>query len=252
MIGTMKQKKKQISDLAMDLEVINPIESKTVLGGDWYNTWWDNGDGITIEYGGGGGWYDPFGGTVDYSDDSYGNANQGWDYGSGGGGYSSDTGGHGLPNLPATVPLQLSTLGSCVSYTISFVSNYLGYTTNPLTTAAHVDAIDGLLPGTAWNQGLTPNQATWAIQGYFNTAQVNNVTQVNAALDANHAVIANYITDKPTPENHNTTTAHEVVIVEYNDWNYRIANSLTGNYDWIPKDSISFSNGVYEITGVHQ
>jgi len=36
----------------VDLEVINPIESKTILGCDWYNGrnggWFDNGDGITI------------------------------------------------------------------------------------------------------------------------------------------------------------------------------------------------------------
>jgi hypothetical protein len=88
MISTMKQKKKQISDLKMDLEVINPIESKTVLGGDWYNTWWDNGDGMTIVFGNDGG-------SGGFNWDPYGNSNDpgSWDHGdgsSGGGGGNND------------------------------------------------------------------------------------------------------------------------------------------------------------------
>jgi hypothetical protein len=120
MIGTMKQKRKQISDLAMDLEVINPIESKTVLGGDWYNSWWDNGDGMTIEFGGSGGWYDPFGGAVDYSDDSYGNANQGWDYGSGGGG---NTGLSPADYPGGTTQAEAIWLGSHLNYLSDMIEN---------------------------------------------------------------------------------------------------------------------------------
>ena len=85
----MKQRnRKEISDLTMDLEVINPIESKTLLGGEWYDTpdplnggWLNN-----VNVGGGsssGGGYDTWGGIVDYSSDWN---NYGGDAGGGGGG----------------------------------------------------------------------------------------------------------------------------------------------------------------------
>lgn len=37
MISTMRKSRKQIDDLKMNLEVINPIESKILLGGEWYD-----------------------------------------------------------------------------------------------------------------------------------------------------------------------------------------------------------------------
>jgi hypothetical protein len=37
MLLTKQKNRKQIDNLKMDLEIINPIESKKVLGGDWYN-----------------------------------------------------------------------------------------------------------------------------------------------------------------------------------------------------------------------
>jgi Peptidase_C39 like family len=271
MIKTMKQVKK-ISDLSQDLEIINPIETKTLLGGEWYDyvdggwlntvyitpNWWasssgSSGDGPSISNGSGG-------------DSGGGNGNGSGSGGNGDGGDVSwsDTNGDGindvdsivhiLPNLPGTVPKQLDRLGSCVSYAASFVLNYLGQTTNPLSTALKIDTILNLphngISSTAFTHGLDPNQATQAINNIFNTNQISTIAQANAAIDANHPVIANFITDPASVANGNVITAHEVVIVDYNAWNYMIADSLTGNYHWVSQSDMTFNNGAYEITGI--
>ena len=81
MLKTKQRSRKQIKDLQTDLEVINPIESKTILGGDWYDDdIWDMGwmDEVVV-YGNssGGGWYDPFGGWGDPWGDNQGGDNYG-------------------------------------------------------------------------------------------------------------------------------------------------------------------------------
>jgi hypothetical protein len=87
MLKTKQRSRRQIKDLQTDLEVINPIESKKVLGGDWYNgwdSWYYDQDGITFTYGG----------NDDWNMDPYGNYNDpgtwGEDYGSSGGGGGSE------------------------------------------------------------------------------------------------------------------------------------------------------------------
>ncbi|MFH6987870.1 hypothetical protein ACHRVW_09005 [Flavobacterium collinsii] len=193
------------------------------------------------------------GGSWDFGDNGfYDNGGYWGDSGGSGGGSSEEYYDHKLPNLPAIVPQQLNTYGSCVSYALSFVSNYLGYQINPFVASQHIDKIAGLLPGTSFTQGVSPSQAEWAIEGYFDAHKINSIAEVNAAIDCNHAVIANYITENPSAVNNNTMTVHEVVIVEYNDWNYRIADSLSGQYSWVSKESITFNNGAYEIVGIRQ
>ena len=101
MLKSMQKKRKQIKDLQTDLEVINPIESKKILGGDWYTDRWADGrsDGnggmiLTFHEGSGGNWASgagTFGGTYDpFYDGSY--TSDWYNYGNqeagGGGGYN--------------------------------------------------------------------------------------------------------------------------------------------------------------------
>jgi hypothetical protein len=81
MLKTKQKVRKQISDLKMDVEIVNPIESKTIMGGDWYDhdLGWLN---ITITGGGGGTDFGTFWGN--YNDGSTW-GNQGGDYYGGGG-----------------------------------------------------------------------------------------------------------------------------------------------------------------------
>ena len=91
----MVHKRKQIKDLQTDLEVINPIESKKVLGGEWYDGyytdggWLNNvnvagwsGSGSSYNYGGD---YQLWSGMYDYGNDWH-------NYGDGSGGDSSGEG----------------------------------------------------------------------------------------------------------------------------------------------------------------
>jgi hypothetical protein len=287
MIKTKQRTRKQISNLSLEIEIINPIESKTLFGGCNYcnngysqatgwacqnqyysSSSWNSGPTSPANFSGfvfsgptDNSWGSSYTGNENYSDtngDGINDADQTNTWSDANGDGINDADQHGLPNLPAVVPLQLDTLGSCVSYAISFTSNYLGQQTNPLSTALNIDQILGLpsnpslFQSTSFTHGLNPAQATQAIQSYFTTNQVTNIQQVNAAIDANHPVIANYITGQTVDANGNITiTAHEVVIVEYNDWNYRVANSLTGQYNWVSQNDITFQNGAYEITGIN-
>jgi len=99
--------------------------------------------------------------------------------------YYGDVPGHSLPN----VPMQLNKYGSCVSYAILFISNYLGFATNPFHTFLHIDKIAVLFPpSSAYERGLSLTETKWAIEGVFESNQINSVAQVNAAISS---VIAN-------------------------------------------------------------
>lgn len=56
MLLTKQKNRKQIDSLKMDLEIINPIECKKVLGGDWYNEL--NNVDVWNNYHDYGGWWD--------------------------------------------------------------------------------------------------------------------------------------------------------------------------------------------------
>ena len=187
----MKQRnRKEISDLTMDLEVINPIESKTLLGGEWYDTpdplnggWLNN-----VNVGGGsssGGGYDTWGEIVDYSSD--------WNnYGGDGSGGGSSYGGDGLPNLPSTVEQQLGSMGARVSYAMSFMSSYLGHVITGANMALHNAQVLQVPIMTTISTGLDLAQSTQAIQSYFQTTTLTNVNQIiNAVEVAQHGVLAN-------------------------------------------------------------
>ena len=253
MISTRKQKRMLISDLAMDLEVINPIETKTVLGGDWYNNWWDNGDGITIEYGGGGGgWYDPFGGNGGYTDgSSWGD--QGGGYGGGGAGGGSNTGSYGqIPNLPGTVEQQLGSMGACVSYAMSFMSGVLGHPINGTNMALHNSQTLHVPVQTTLVTGLTPAESATAIQSYFYTTTLTNTQQIINSIEVgDHGVLANlYVFD--AQNNIIPNLGHEVALVGYDATTglFMAADSNTGAYETYTANQINVSMGVYQINGV--
>lgn len=234
MLKTKQRSRKQIKDLQTDLEVINPIESKTILGGDWYNDdmWGGWLDEVVIGGGssGGGGWYDPWGGYGDPWGDTQGG--YGWDYGGGGSGSYTGPG-----NLPSTVEQQLGSMGACVSYAMAFMSTVLGHSITGANMALHNAQALNLSIMTTITTGLTPAQATQAIQSYFNTTALTSNAQIITALDSGHGVLANY-------------NGHEVAIVNHSGTNYTVADSNTGTYHDISQSQIDLGNGVYEIISV--
>lgn len=244
MIITKKNMRKQIADLSMDLEIINPIESKTILAGGWY----DNGYGITITYGGGSSGgdysYDSSGGS--YSSDW--NNIDGSNGNGGGGGAEYD----GVPNLPSTVEQQLGSMGACVSYAMSFVSGVLGHQLNGATMALHNAQTLNISVQTTMTTGLSTSEASQAIQSYFFTTALTNTAQIVNALEVGqHAVLANVVV---YDNQHNVIQGlgHEVALVDYDASTglFTAADSNTGTYMNYTANDINLNTGVYQINGV--
>lgn len=247
MLKTKQRSRKQIKDLLTDLEVINPIESKTILGGDWYdNDFWIQ--EVVIIGESGGGWYDPFGGWGDPWGDNIGG--HGWDYGGSSG--DGGSGQNGIPNLPSTVEQQLGSMGACVSYAMAFMSSYLGHSITGANMAVQIAQALNLSIGTTFTTGLTPAQATQAIQSYFNTTTLTTTEQIINAVETNqNGVLANvYVTD--ASGNNIPNLGHEVVIVDYDPGTgtFTAADSTTGAYETYNSNQINLGGGIYEITGV--
>jgi hypothetical protein len=248
MLKTKQKRRKQIKDLQTDFEVINPIESKKVLGGDWYNgwdSWYYDQDGITFTYGG----------NDDWNMDPYGNYNDpgtwGEDYGSSGGG-GDNYGQDGIPNLPTTVEQQLGSMGACVSYAMAYMSSYLGHTITGANMALQNAQSLNLSVATTMINGLTITQATQAIQSYFFTTTLTTTAQIINAVETNqHGVLTNvYVTD--SNGNNIPNLGHEVVIVDYNPGTntFIAADSSTGAYETYNANQINLGGGIHEITGV--
>jgi hypothetical protein len=249
MIATRKQTRKQINDLKMDLEIINPIESKTLLGGDWYNELdtvyvyshgWASGAGTF------GGTYDPFydgSNTSDWYnyDENYG----------GSGGDSGGNGVYGLPNLPSTVEQQLGSMGACVSYAMSFMSSYLGHAITGANMALHNAKNLNLSVTTTMVTGLSIAESTQAIQSYFNTTTLTTTAQIINAVETNqHGVLVNVF--NYDAKGQILPGGHEVAIVDYDPatGTFLAADSNTGGYQQYYQNQINLSGGVYEIIGV--
>lgn len=232
--------KMQIDDLKTELEIINPIESKKILGGDWYDDWWIQLDEVYLGSTGGDDWWeDDNSWWQDFSDPNY------WDndyYGNG----SSDNG-ETIPNLPSTVEQQLGSMGACVSYAMAFMSTTLGHPITGANMALDIAQTQGLNMTTVLQSGLDFNQTNLAIANHFNFNVLHNVADIqNAVLNNNHGVLANlYVPSDPN-------MGHEVVIVDYiaSSNNVLIADSNTGTYHYVSANDINFNGGVFEIINV--
>ena len=257
----MVQKRKEIKDLQTDLEVINPIESKKILGGDWYTDRWADGrsDGnggmvLTFHEGSGGNWASgagTFGGTYDpFYDGSY--TSDWYNYGNDNTGGGGDSGQDGLPNLPTTVEKQLGSMGACVSYAMAFMSSYLGRSITGANMALQNALKLNLSMGTTMIAGLTIAEASQAIQSYFFTTTLTSTAQIINAVETNqHGVLTNvYVTD--SNGNNIPNLGHEVVIVDYDPatGTFTAADSTTGAYETYYSNQINLGGGIYEITGV--
>lgn len=254
MIGTKIKIRKQIDDLQKELEIINPLESKTILGGEWYDGYptYNGGmlGGVTVggSSGGGGGgyWYDSSGGS--YSSDWNNIDGNNGNGGGGGGGAGYD----GVPNLPSTVEQQLGSMGACVSYAMSFVSGVLGHQLNGATMALHnAQTLNTSVQNTI-STGLTISEASQAIQSYFFTTALTNTTQVINALEVGqHPVLANVVV---YDNQHNVIQGlgHEVALVDYDPSTglFTAADSNTGTYINYTANDINLNAGVYQINGV--
>lgn len=246
MIITKKKIRKQIADLSMDLEIINPIESKKILAGGWY----DNGYGITITHGGGGGsspggyWYDSSGGG--YADD-WNNIDGNYGNGNGGGGGSTDSYVQVLlPNLPQYCPVQ-SYKGSCVPTSASFVASLFASVQSPefmMNEFGLKNNMNEFQQGVAMLTGLGHERQVSFLLQQFHMTGVSTISQITSAIDKEHPVMAVIMVGD--------NAGHEVTIVGYDDatQNFLIANTLYGGYSYAEYTDINTNIQSWEITGV--
>jgi hypothetical protein len=230
MIGTMKQKRKQISDLALDLEVINPIESKTVLGGDWYN------DGAYV-------WndYHDYTDLYDYYTDLFGDGSGDYDYGSSGGGggsYDQIPPGCLLTGLPTTVTQQIGNM--CTFESFTFAAHLLGSNVNINTIITSLSQNPNIGPAAVLN-GLTTFQISVGINNLFENTRVTSIAEIQTALCNNQPTLA-------------VMGGHEITIVGYDSVNstFTVADSQWSSgsgYHDISEGAIDLANA-YVITGV--
>jgi len=224
----------QLGDL--DLEVLNPVETKKVLGGAWYDYddyRYHDIEGIIMDGGNGGGG----GGWDYYPGHGPGDGGGPGDYGGGGGTGSGPGESVHLPHK-VTMDTQLSGMGACVSYAMAFAASYLGTNISGNSMAVHNATVLGVGVNVTTQIGLTVAQAQTAIQAYFNTNSLNNMGQLENAINQNHTVIAG-------------PSGHEVNIIGYdnNTSTFDTWDPNTG-YGTASYSSIDLSQGAYEIVSV--
>ncbi|POR21772.1 hypothetical protein BWK58_11910 [Flavobacterium columnare] len=185
----------------MDLEIINPIESKKILGGDWYNDpTWDLGQLREVYVGGsssGGGWYDPFGGWGD----PWSNNSGSYDYGSGGGSNDGGPGEGKLPSPPNHICTQLNQGTTCATMALSYVANYLGGTGLTSSDFAEMVGNDYLsmligMPNPMTNvfsDGLSGAQISTIMSNVFQSTIIDGSTNsLVTNLNSGHPTFSNY------------------------------------------------------------
>jgi hypothetical protein len=230
--------KTQLGDL--DLEVLNPIETKKIIGGNWYDytnigevvIHWDGGSGGND----GGGWgYDPTHGGGDYPGD--------WGGGSGGNNGGGDP--HTVSGLPAAVEQQIG--GACVSYAIAFAATANSHALTGAQAALQIAQGLNIPMANVMFTGLTYAQTIQAVNTVLDTNPLmSNVGAITGAIDNNNVVIANLGAE--------ANVGHEVVIVGYDNdaGTFTIANSQSSSangYDTVSQSDINLYGGLFEITG---
>jgi hypothetical protein len=246
MLKTKQKVRKQISDLKMDVEIVNPIESKTIMGGDWYDhdLGWLN---ITITGGGGGTDFGTFWGN--YNDGSTW-GNQGGDYYGNGGG--SGPGDGSLPNHPEHICAQLPQARTCATMALSYAANYLGATGLTSSDFAEMVGKDYLSMFTGMpnsngivEEGLNGSQIATIMSTIFQSTTIDgSFNSIISNLNSGHPILATI--------DQGGGIGHEVVIVEV-DANAGILtymDSLTGGPVKSSVNAISFTGSLYSVSGV--
>ncbi len=281
MIRTMKQTTKTMSNLSLDIEIVNPIESKSLFGGcDYCNNGYSQATGwrCMMNYGGsqseGDGYGSDIASNIGYYDSNNHTLNGGYasdwnNYGGDNGGGGSDSGntydnswvdnnGDGindgdqlipviLPNLPASVAIQAQP-GSCVPTNASFLASYFGSPQSPEFMMHEF----GLTQNWNANQeeyylydGLGVDLQVAFLLQQFNMTGVNTIVEMTNAIDNGHPVMAATI-------DANGSDGHQVTIVGYDSATtiFTAYDSVTGTYAEYLYSEISLAILSWEITGV--
>ncbi|WP_295677780.1 hypothetical protein [uncultured Empedobacter sp.] len=225
----------------LDLEVLNPIETKKIIGGNWYD--YDYHDIPEVIIDGGGGGYDGGGWGGWGYDPTHGGGDYGGDYGGGGSGSTGGGDPHTVSGLPTTVEQQIG--GACVSFAIAFAATANSHALTGAQAALQIAMGLNLNLNTVLNTGLTFAQTIQAVNTVLDTHPLmSNVGAITGAIDNNNVVIGNL--------DPSSNVGHEVVIVGYDNTagTFTVADSQTGTYHDVAQGDINLYGGLFEITGV--
>lgn len=213
-----------------DFEVLNPIETKKLVGGGWgyidevviwgdYNdwgNWWDNS-----------GLYDP--------SNPYGN--DGRDYGGGG---SSD------PSTPPSTHIctQLAGSATCGPMTLSYVANHFGGTGISSSDFAEFTG-QNYLSMLAGQGGMSNSQMQAAVNTFFNNTIIDgSSTSYSSSLGAGNLILATI--------DQGGGIGHEVVITNFDSSTGEITymDSVVGGSDKVNINTANFIGSKFAISGL--
>jgi hypothetical protein len=264
MLLTKQKNRKQIDSLKMDLEIINPIESKKVLGGDWYyeldnvniygDERWSYGygndeGGMTIVYGGGGSSNQDYGGWWDSNLGGNYNDHGSWGGGNTGGGPdgSSD------PTFPDHICTQADYSSTCATMALSYVANYFGAT--GLTSSDFAEMVGNdylsMLTGQPnpitdiFSDGLTGAQISTIMSSVFQSTIIDGSTaSMESNLNSGNPILATI--------DLGGGNGHEVVIVGFNASLGTVSymDSMVGGLVTSNLNAVTFTSQLYAVTGV--
>lgn len=247
MLKSKQKKRKQIKDLQTDLEVINPIESKKILGGDWYR--WTDGrsdgnGGMILTFGGGSSSYG-YGGDYQLGSGMY-------DYGTGWNNNPDDVSGNGgggtwsyVPTFPNHICTQLDNGTTCATMALSYVANYFGATGLSSSDFAEMAGKDYMSMMVGLQDGLTQTQLSSIISNIFISTTIDGSA---ISLESN---LNNGIPILATIDQGNGI-GHEVVITGFdaNAGTVSYMDSLVGAMVTSNTNAVSFIGSLYAVTGV--
>ncbi|MCJ8153288.1 C39 family peptidase [Chryseobacterium sp. SSA4.19] len=225
--------KTQLSGL--DLEVLNPIETKKIIGGNWYDYHdipevvipWDGGGGND------GGWWgnDPW-----YPD------NGGGDYG---GGSGSGPGNGSGDSFPDHICKQGTNANTCAANALSYAAGHFGAT--GLTASDFAEMAGKDFSNMAYNNGpgLNGGDLSDIVMNVFDNNVIGfGISDIITATSAGNPVIG-------IIENPGGNDGHVVVIVGANaNGTVSFMDSMTGSMTTANMSNINFVGNFVQLTGV--
>lgn len=260
MIKTRQKTRKQISNLSLDIEIVNPIESKSLFGGCSYggcgNSYggWNCGNTIYISQT----QWSSTGPTGSASNSGYGGAAGGGDSGGGsstGGDSWIDNNYDGINDVDQNnqeekydkhICTQLNQGTTCATMALSYVANHFGGTGLTSSDFAEMAGKNYMSMMVGLEEGLTSFQLATIMSNVFQSTQISTYQEI--ASNANNGIPVLATIDQ------GSGIGHEVVITNLNlaTGVMTFMDSLTGGAvtSNLIANPITFTGSMYAVSGI--
>lgn len=264
MLKTVKRARKQISNLSLDIEIVNPIESKGLFGGCNYggcgNSYggWNCGNTVYITQT----QWSSTGPTSSASNSGYGGAPGGGESGGGYGGSGDNWIDNNInevieiesDNYDNHICKQFSISRTCATIALSYVANHFNATGLTSSDFAEMSGNNYDFMYAGLQEGLTPAQLATIMANVFQSTQISTYEEI--ALNANSGVPVLATINGGSINGGNTIIGHEVVITSLNTSTGEMTymDSLTGGQETTnllnQLNPTTFIGMMYAVTGV--